>query len=359
MEKFGIITHTSHPLVMSDGTVYNIGLTVSAVGAKYAIMCFPNGRDNFKNASIVAELPTRWKLHPGYMHSFGITDNFFVIVEQPLSLSFPSMATLPFANKSINACLKWFGDEKTRFYLIDRKSGKLAYTFYAETFFYFHIINQYEKNNHVVIDICCYEDPEIINSLYIDSMKNKQFDPKFSRSFRCRPLRYVMPLKKSKLKRFSKNDQENLVELDGIHATAHKMANGKVLCKPEILCNLSCDLPRFNSEKNLGKEYRHFYSIDSENTGALIKVDVVTKKTIIWSELNVFTSEPIFVPSPNAHLEDDGIILASMLWSDDENKVGLLVLDATTMKEIGRCVFSELSGPIPNSFHGWFAENKL
>lgn len=98
-----------------------------------------------------------------------------------------------------------------------------------------------------------------------------------------------------------------------------------------------------------------------------------------WNEPNVYPSEPIFVPSPNAKAsrisiviflhqcydsvelnfqdedEDDGVILSAIIWGNgDENKVGLLVLCARTLKELGRCVF-ETPGPIPKCLHGWFA----
>lgn len=55
-----------------------------------------------------------------------------------------------------------------------------------------------------------------------------------------------------------------------------------------------------------------------------------------------------------AQLEDDGVVLSAMIWSNEnENKVGLLVLCARTFHEIGRCVFVT-SGPVPKCLHGWY-----
>ena len=45
----------------------------------------------FDQATIVASVPSRWLLNPSYMHTFGITKNYFIIVEQPLSISFVKM----------------------------------------------------------------------------------------------------------------------------------------------------------------------------------------------------------------------------------------------------------------------------
>lgn len=380
-EKFGIVNHTSHPHVMPDGTVYNLGLSVTKSGPAYNIICFPYGENMFDNARIVAEIPTRWKLHPSYMHTFGVTENFFIIVEQPLTVSVPAVMKSQLTNEPMISCLKWFPDKLTYIYLIDRDSGELKYTFHAEAFFYLHIINQYEKDGNVVLDISCYRDPEMLNCMYVDSMKNMQNNPDYAKMFRGRPLRFVLPLlqpTKSKsinsLKSFfskslddSSADTEllakNLVNLKDSEAEAFSMPDGSIFCKPERLCDLGCETPRINYDKNLGLDYQFFYAIssdvDADNPGTLIKVDVNSKTKLTWCENNCYPSEPIFIPSPDSQCEDDGVILASMIWGQgEENRVGLLVLDAKTMKELGRSEFNELPGPVPKCLHGWFADRR-
>jgi len=44
MSKYiNIVNHTSHPHVMADGTIYNVGLSVTSMGPRYSIVCFyPN-----------------------------------------------------------------------------------------------------------------------------------------------------------------------------------------------------------------------------------------------------------------------------------------------------------------------------
>lgn len=378
--KIGIVNHTSHPHVMPDGSVYNLGMTVTKSGPAYNIIYFPRGENMFDNARVVAEIPSRWKLHPSYMHTFGITENFFVIVEQPLTVSVPAVLKSHITNEPMISCLKWFPDKMTYIYLIDRESGELKHTFHSEAFFYLHIINQFEKEDHVVLDICCYRDPEMLNCMYIDAMKNMQNNPDYAKMFRGRSLRFVLPLNKpSKPKSltslkiyFSKSlddsgdtdsTSNNLVKLEGSEAAAFSMPDGSIFCKSEILCSLGCETPRINYDRNFGSEYQYFYAISSdvdlENPGTLIKVDIYNKNSLTWCENNCYPSEPIFVPSPDLSSEDDGVILASMVWGKgDENRTGLLVLDARTMTELGRCEFSELPGPVPKCLHGWFAERR-
>jgi carotenoid isomerooxygenase len=375
-EKLGIVNHTSHPHVLPDGTVYNLGMSVSKSGPAYNIICFPHGENMFDNASVVAEIPVRWKLHPSYMHTFGITENYFIIVEQPLTVSVPAVVKSQLINEPMISCLKWFPDKLTYFYVIDRDSGELKYTFHAEAFFYLHIINQYEKNDHIVIDISCYRDPEMLNCMYIETMKCMQSNPDYAKMFRGRPLRFVLPLntpKKPKslssLKVFfsksfenSENDtlSHNLVKLKDSGAAAYSMPDGSIFCKPELLCDMGCETPRINYEKHLGMEYQYFYAIssdvDADNPGTLIKVDIYNKTRLTWCENNCYPSEPIFIPSPDPRSEDDGVILASMVWGrGEENRVGLIVLDAKIMTELGRCEFNDLPGPVPKCLHGWFA----
>lgn len=379
-KELGIVNHTSHPHVMTDGTVYNLALSVTKSGPAYNIICFPKGERMFENARVVAEVPVRWKLHPSYMHTFGITENFFIIVEQPLTVSVPAVVKSQLTSEPMISCLKWFPDKLTYIYLVDRKSGELKHTFHAEAFFYLHIINQFEKDNHVVLDISCYHDPEMLNCMYIESMRNMQNNPDYAKMFRGRPLRFVLPLlRPTKPKSltslrvfFSKslndaNDSgdlsNNLVKLKDSCAAAFSLPDGSIFCKPELLCNLGCETPRINYEKNLGVDYQFFYAIssdvDAENPGTLIKVDVHNKTKLTWCENNCYPSEPIFIPSPDSQTEDDGVVLASMVWGrGEENRVGLLVLDAKTWTELGRSEFNNLPGPVPKCLHGWFAERK-
>jgi len=41
MSKYvNIVNHTSHPHIMDDGTIYNVGLSVTPMGPRYNIVCF-------------------------------------------------------------------------------------------------------------------------------------------------------------------------------------------------------------------------------------------------------------------------------------------------------------------------------
>ncbi|KAK9504943.1 hypothetical protein O3M35_009109 [Rhynocoris fuscipes] len=342
---------------MEDGTVYNLGLSVGPTGPKYSIIHFPHTKrdgpetnDVFKEASIVAKVGTRWPFHPGYMHTFGITKNYFIIVEQPLCVSVPEKIMQKFNDKPLSSMLKWYSDRPTVIYVISRKTSEVTNKFLAEPFFYLHIINQYEEDDHIVIDICIYKDPTMIDCMLIEAMKDAKSNPQYASMFRGRPFRYVLPLKANK-------SENNLVTLVNTEAKAYWTPNGDIYAIPELLCDLGCETPRVNYPLHLGVKYRYFYAISSdvdlENPGTLIKVDTLMKTKKIWSEKDTFPSEPIFVPSPEQKDEDDGVVLSTILWSNMPNKVALVILDARSFTEISRTEFIT-PGPVPKCLHGWF-----
>ncbi|KZC05840.1 Beta,beta-carotene 9',10'-oxygenase [Dufourea novaeangliae] len=402
----GIVNHTSHPHVMNDGTIYNLGTSVTPRGPFYNVVCFsPNdaGEEKelsmFDQASIVASVPSRWLLNPSYMHTFGITENYFVIIEQPLAVSFTTLMSCKVTQQPMCAALKWHENENTLIHLISRDTGQLERTFTSEPFFYLHIINQFETRDrdYVVLDVCCYRDAQMLDCMFVDAMKNASENPDYAKLFRGRPLRFVLPMKRPQadvpleynlitaktvnqgLESFQntdesfneegtssiketpartnedkKNDYRNLLRRK---AAAHRLPDGRIFVKPELLCDLGCETPRLNYEYFLGREYRFFYAISSdvdlENPGTLIKVDILKKTKKTWCERNVYPSEPIFVPDPNGKNEDDGVVLSAMVWSDNESQVALLILDGVTLREIARATF-DTPGPVPKCLHGWF-----
>ncbi|KAJ8916335.1 hypothetical protein NQ315_005030 [Exocentrus adspersus] len=360
-----IVNHTSHPHVMHDGSVYNLGMSMYASGPHHVIICFPSrqtrdDKNMFEKAEIVATIPARWPFHPSYMHTFGVTENYFLIVEQPLNISVPSAVKTKFINEPLIGCLRWYQDEYVQFDVISRKLGALSYKFFSKAFFYLHIINQYEIDDYIVIDICIYRDPAMLECMYIESMKNMQQNPNYAKMFRGRPARFVLPLKADSMD----NDvNKNLVNLPNCNAKAYYLPTGDILVIPEQICNLGCETPRIHYEKYLGKPYRYFYAIssdvDADNPGTIIKVDTYTKSAKTWCEENCYPSEPIFVPHPDSKFEDDGVILASIVWGRGEiNRVGLIVLDAKTFTEIGRAEFLA-PGPVPKCLHGWFVPKNI
>ncbi|XP_077862970.1 beta,beta-carotene 15,15'-dioxygenase-like, partial [Saccoglossus kowalevskii] len=85
-------------------------------------------------------------------------------------------------------------------------------------------------------------------------------------------------------------------------------------------------------------------------------LNVETKEAIYWGPYdNLLPGEPIFVSTPGAVDEDDGVILANVL--DTESATGMVViLDGKTFTEIGRAISPEL---MPFGLHSKFIQQKV
>ncbi|XP_037298340.1 carotenoid isomerooxygenase isoform X2 [Manduca sexta] len=327
-----LVNHTSHPHVMSNGDVYNVGMSVVKGRVRHVVVKFPymEKGDMFERAHVVASLKPRWPLHPAYMHTFGVTENYFVIVEQPMSVSLCGVLRSQLANQPFVSSLHWYPEHETHIVLISRKDGKETKRFRTEPLFYLHIINAYEQNDTLVLDMCAYKDAKAIDAMYVHAIETMQCNADYANWFRGRPKRLELPLNAPRLTRV----------------------------QPQLLADIGCETPRIHYDLHNGKPYRYFYAIssdvDAENPGVLIKVDTKTGETKTWSEKNCYPSEPIFVPAPDAKDEDDGVLLSALVWGGSRSQeVGLLVVDARDFRELGRAHFDTPS-PAPKCLHGWF-----
>lgn len=83
-----------------------------------------------------------------------------------------------------------------RFHVVRRSDGQLLDTPYISApFFVFHHINAYEEDNHIIMDLCSYDNGEVVNSLYVKALEELFSNPKkYQEPFESRARRYVLPL---------------------------------------------------------------------------------------------------------------------------------------------------------------------
>ncbi|GIY52954.1 beta,beta-carotene 9',10'-oxygenase [Caerostris extrusa] len=347
---------TAHAHEDTDGTVYNVGSTFG-YSCSYNILKFPPKRkevterwlnldlkqgsclfrnhratcssvlrleqrykksDNgFQNASLICKIPSTKTLGISYHHSFGMSENYFIFVEQPLYLSIPRLMWSHFVAGTYADAMYWDDDRPTRFHVVRRSDNQLLDTVYVSKRFSWR------------------SGQDLVHQSSGGSFQQPPSIPNLS----CREARgFILPLNVDE----KKGDDENLITLSNSEATAVQQSDGSIYLKPEILTASepwSPELPRINYDYN-GRKYKYFYAMARNDTlerTHLIKVDVTAQKTISW----------------NDQAEDSGILIASLLFQTDETKVAMVVLDARTMKEIGRVTFKTESS-VPGDFHGTF-----
>ncbi|KTF73950.1 hypothetical protein cypCar_00030674 [Cyprinus carpio] len=265
------------------------------------MFCGSDGSPPLKSAEVVCTVPCRSLLTPSYYHSFGMTDNYFVFIEQPLKLDVLKMATAYLRRVSWASCMKFHPEDSTLIHLIDRKTKKeVGIKFYTGAMAVYHQVNAFEDDGHVVFDVICYDDNSLYEMFYLDKLKEQMG----ANTMYCKPKckRFVLPLSDMG------ETGEDLVKLKYTTASAVKEKEGKVLCQGEVLCD-GVELPRINYNFN-GKKYRFSYMccVDiSPVATKIVKFDAETKQKIEWSGGDGFASEPVFIPRPDAVDEDDAV----------------------------------------------------
>ncbi|XP_062869191.1 beta,beta-carotene 15,15'-dioxygenase [Trichomycterus rosablanca] len=354
---------TSHPHYDDEGNTYNMGTAIIGLGKpKYVIFKVPahatdlKDKKNLKNPALknlqqICSIPFRSTLFPSYFHSFGMTENYIIFVEQPFKLDIVRLATAQIRGVTWGRCLKFDQDDNTLFHVINKKTGKaLSTKFYGNAFVVFHHINAYEEDGHVVFDLITYKDNSLYDMFYIKNMRENRTSNKSSKDI-SPPIcqRFVLPINAD----FKGNSLgSNLVTLENTSSTAALQKDGSVYCTPETLFQ-GLELPEINYKYN-GKKYRYFYGSRVEwlpQSNKIAKVDTATKTHIEWTEEDCFPSEPKFVASPGAVDEDDGVVLSSVVSVNPQKPPFMLVLDAKDFTEIARAT---INFPVHLDLHGLF-----
>lgn len=267
-----------------------------------------SGRDQQR---IIASLPVG---QPGYVHSFGMSERFLVLVEFPFVVN---PARLALSGQPYIRNYRWEPERGTRLLVVDRASGELAGSFRTDALFAFHHVNAYEEGDELVVDVCAYADPSVIDALYLDAVRRDD-----------------APLPPVHLQRF---------RLD--------LRSGAI--SQERLLDEVVELPRIDYGRRNGRRHRYVWGTGQRDGGwidRILKADMDERSATVWEQDGCFPGEPVFVPAPGGGEEDAGVLLSVVL--DGAAGVSfLLVLDAGDLSELAR---APVPHHIPYSFHGNF-----
>ncbi|XP_059170498.1 carotenoid-cleaving dioxygenase, mitochondrial-like [Physella acuta] len=298
---------TAHPHSGEDGTMYYYGTCMAYPRAYNFIRIPPGGveKELFKQAEIVASAASRWKMNISYTHSFGMSENYFIHLEQPVALNVTKLMTLKIAGNSLEDSILSFPGETLNFIVLNKTTGqKVPITYRAPHGFVFHFINCYEEGGFIVCDVCLYKDGKVIKELYLESLCNEEQTMESHPHF----ARFVLPLSVEEA-----DIGQDLITLPDTSATAMVTSRSK----QEVVVDLTSDpmfdasyvmeLPRINYSFN-GKRYRYFYATTGFHTNIrkLMKCDVIEKVVHEYTcDEHHIPGEPVFVSRPGAVAEDD------------------------------------------------------
>lgn len=302
---------TVHPQFEPDrSTAYNLVTRFSMV-SQYRLYRLAAGN----SPRLIGAVPAS---EPAYMHSFGMSQNYFIVAEFPLVVNPLSLLLWlkPFIEN-----FHWKPRQGTRFYVLDRHTGELVGRYESEAFFAFHHINAFERDGELIVDLAAYPDASIIEAFYLKRLQDTTSRLPFGQL-----RRYRLPLKGSKV-------------------------------TYETLSDECLELPRFDDERfNTRSDYRFVYGMSVNRQcpegfyNQLIKIDNEGRCSACWYQEDCYPGEPIFVRAPGAVAEDGGVILSVVLDAVRGNSF-LLILDAPSMTELGR---AEVPQPILHGYHGQY-----
>ncbi|XP_017272617.1 beta-carotene 15, 15-dioxygenase 2, like [Kryptolebias marmoratus] len=368
-QYIAVSSATAHPHYDREGAAYNMGNSYGKSGFFYNIIRVPPPESeaaktdaaDLTGAEVICSIRAAESRKPSYYHSFVMSENYIVFVEQPIKLDLLKFMLYKIQGKSFHKIMTWEPQCGVVFHLVDRHTGKESEVKYlAAPMFTLHQINAYEDNGFLVMDMCCGDDGNVIGDFTVENLKREsgeELDKFYNLLCRNLPRRYVLPLDVDEQTPLD----QNLVTLENCKATATKTKPAEVymtheeLHSDELLQYGGLEFPQINYLQHNGRPYRYFYACGFGHVFAdsLLKMDVHTKELKVWRYPGLYPSEPVFVASPEAAEEDDGVVLSVIITPRKEKSTFLLVLDAKTFTELGR---AEVSVRVPFGTHGVFNE---
>jgi beta,beta-carotene 9',10'-dioxygenase len=296
---------TAHPHYDANRRlIYNFEI---AFGRK-SLYRFTRMAPGSHSRSVVAEIETS---EPAYTHSFAMSERYLILAEFPLATT---PLRLLFSGRPFIETYRWSPARGLRFMVIDKETGAIVKRAAAEPCFAFHHVNAFEEDGVVVLDLVAHKDARIIDALYLDDLRAGKAVPQGMLT------RYTIPL-----------------------------GDGPVT--QNVLSSTALELPRIAYRRLAGRRHRYVWGAGQLGGGfldSLVKQDLEASKVSSWSEKETSPGEPVFVATPGAEAEDDGVLLSVVL--DGKGACSfLLVLDAATMAECARAYAPHV---IPFGFHG-------
>ncbi|CEG82646.1 hypothetical protein RMATCC62417_16690 [Rhizopus microsporus] len=309
-----------------------------------------------------------------YVNSFLITPKYIIFVLHPM------LATSGGVKynwcESIMDSFSFKPSEPTLFYVISRERREVMTVYRSDPCFVMNLINAYEVNDTIFLDMICYKDDTIVRQLTTQylrephTMKPSRLLGSEVRRYRLSHLEdeHVTYLSKRPAKsRFSlplfkvfKNDTTQTKYSEN---ATNRWYSWMPIATYEQRIQPSIELPQINPNF---KMYKHsimyglgFSASNSLKDGAIwdsiVKTNLETKSIMTsWHQEGCYPSEPVFIPRPSIGPEDqvgeDEGVLLSVVMNAATSSSFLLVLDATSLQVLAT---ADLERLVPISFaHG-------
>jgi carotenoid cleavage dioxygenase-like enzyme len=147
----------AHPHVLPDGSWIEMGSNSSMPGYDF-VKYDGNGLKDanleniLDNGKLINSIKSNTQNGYSYFHSFGLTQNYIVFLEQSLKVSYLNLLSGVLLNRAFSQAMYMEPKCNTRIHLINRNTGQLVeQQFHTDPLFLFHHINAYEKLTQVIL----------------------------------------------------------------------------------------------------------------------------------------------------------------------------------------------------------------
>ncbi|CAL8248723.1 unnamed protein product [Merluccius merluccius] len=330
-QYIAVSSATAHPHYDREGATYNMGNSYGKSGGEEENGAKKDAAD-LSGAKVICSIAASEPRKPSYYHSFVMSENYIVFIEQPIKLDLLKFMLYQIQGKSFHKVMTWDPKSDTVFHLVNRHTGEESKVRYrGEPMFTLHQINAFEDGGFLVMDMCCGDDGAVIGDFTLENLRRggEDIDKVTVETI------YV--------------HRKNSRFVVSVYLTYEELFN------EELLQYGGLEFPQINYAEYNGRPYRYFYACGFGHvfSDSLLKMDVHTKELKVWRHPGLFPSEPVFVPAPNAAEEDDGVVMSVIITPEEDKSTFLLVLDAKTFTELGR---AEVPVNIPYGTHGVFKD---
>uniref|UniRef100_A0A914DER2 Uncharacterized protein n=1 Tax=Acrobeloides nanus TaxID=290746 RepID=A0A914DER2_9BILA len=331
-DKDGTIWGSFSAMNFQEQRFYQGIFTVDSQGVRKVVGMYDYGNWDANACGKDDEYIGDKTLLPGYIHSITSTDQYIILPITSLLINPCKFKEPPMTNTKspIQKGGLWGMDfydmVPMRFLIFNKKTRDWITQKPLEVFpsmFVTHQLNSFENpDGTVVADMIVYDSHDPYVKYFYTDFLTTQLYPSAARI-----LRFTLDIK------------------------AHRVMYNYLIPQETI----AGDFPQINHAYE-GRAYQWAYLIEhpfaSDNVILKINVDdpAGSRNLKFKGDPSLVLHEPWFVPRPDARREDDGVLLIRAL-DLSENKGILLVVDATTMTEIGRA-YVPIS--IPFGFHNRF-----
>jgi carotenoid cleavage dioxygenase-like enzyme len=253
-----------------------------------------------------------------YIHDFGLTEHYAIIIAHPFSLS---GASLLWSKKGISQHIQYQPDEGMKLIVLPL-DGSTEKVFETDPGFVYHLFNSFEHNGEIIMDVVEHQGDDAITKMSIDNLKNEM--PVLGGT----PTRLRLDMKKSKVIR-------------------------------EVLADKICEFPQINYARVHQCNYQYGYGASITTSGdrsakqynsRLLKIDTRGGNVLSYGEDDWIPGEPIFAENRKATEEEDGYLL-TVASHRTEDKSQLWILNAKDLQPEAKLTVNAL---VPLGFHGQF-----